>query len=176
MKSLLAILLFIPGLVLGQKMKKADKAILESLKTNIAYLADDKLEGRRAGSQGEALAVSYITDQFTKAGLQPKGEKSSYIQPFIIDDGKKLKSSTVFQVNGHDLKPGSEFFPLGYSPDSRLIEAATSTALAETNAPWFKDLADPLVNNKDNPHFDLQEFIGTTIKNAAAKGASALVL
>jgi hypothetical protein len=176
MKPHLVFLLFIPGLVFGQKLKKADKAILESLKTNIAYLADDKLEGRRAGSQGEALAVSFITEQFTKAGLQPKGEKGGYIQLFTIDDGKNLKPTSLFQVNGNDLKPGSEFFPMGYSPDSRLIEAATSTALAEKNAPWFKDLADPLVNNKDNPHFDLQEFILTAIKNASAKGASALIL
>ena len=176
MKQLLTLLLFLPGMVIGQKLKKADKAVIESLKTNIYYLADDKLEGRRAGTPGEALAVSYITAQFTKAGLQPKGENGGFIQPFTIDDGKRVKSSSIFQVNGHDLKPETDFFPLGYSPDSRLIEAATSTSLAETNAPWFKDLGDALLSNKDNPHFDLQEYIRNTVKNAAEKKASALVL
>ena len=176
MKQLFALLLFLPVIVFGQKLKKADKAMIESLKTNISYLADDKLEGRRAGTPGEALAVSYITAQFTKAGLQPKGENSSFIQPFTIDDGKRVKPSSIFQVNGHELKPGTEFFPLGYSPDSRLIEAATSTSLAETNAPWFKDLGDALLSNKDNPHFDIQEYIRNTVKNASDKKASALVL
>ena len=176
MKQLLTLLLFLPVLVIGQKLKKADKAMIESLKANIYYLADDKLEGRRAGTPGEALAVSYITEQFTKAGLQPKGENGGFIQPFTIDDGKRVKPSSIFQVNGRDLKPGTDFFPLGNSPDSRLIEAATSTSLAETNAPWFKDLGDALLSNKDNPHFDIQEFIRNTVKNAAEKKASALVL
>ena len=37
----------------AQKLKKEDKLTLANLKTHIAYLADDKLEGRRAGSNGE---------------------------------------------------------------------------------------------------------------------------
>ncbi len=176
MKSLFAFLLFLPSILLAQKLKKADKAVIESIKASISYLADDKLEGRRAGSPGEGLAVSYITGQFTKAGLQPKGENSSFVQPFTIDDGKKIKPSSLFQVNGHDLATGTEYFPLGFSPDSKLIEAATSTSLAERNSPWFKDLGDPLLANKDNPHFDLADFIKTAIKNAADKGASILIL
>jgi aminopeptidase YwaD len=163
-------------MVNAQKLKKADKAAIESLKASVSYLADDKLEGRRAGTPGENLAATFITEQFTKAGLQPKGENGSYIQPFTIDDGKKIKASSIFQVNGKDLVPGTDFFPLGFSPDSRLIEAATSTSLAERNSPWFKDLGDPLLTNKDNPHFDLSEFVKTTVKNAADKGASVLIL
>ncbi len=41
-------------------------------------------------SPGEGLAVQYITAEFTKAGLSPKGEKG-YVQPFVIDDGKAVK-------------------------------------------------------------------------------------
>jgi aminopeptidase YwaD len=176
MRTFILFLLILPLVASAQKLKKADKAVIESIKANIYYLADDKLEGRRAGTPGEALAVTYITDQFTRAGLQPKGENNSYVQPFIIDDGKKIKPSSIFQVNGKDLAPGTEFFPLGFSPDSKLIEAATSTSLAERNSPWFKDLGDPLTVNKDNPHFDLTDFIRNEIKNASEKGASALIL
>jgi hypothetical protein len=175
MKRLFALFLLLPAMAGAQKLKKADKAIVESLKSSVSYLADDKLEGRRAGTPGEGLAATFITEQFTKAGLQPKGE-NGYLQPFTIDDGKKIKPSSMFQVNGKDLAPGTEFFPLGFSPDSKLIEAATSTSLAERNSPWFKDLGDPLLSNKDNPHFDLTDFIKTIIKNAADKGASALIL
>jgi aminopeptidase YwaD len=176
MKSIFVLLLLLPVMVNAQKLKKADKAAIESLKASVSYLADDKLEGRRAGTPGENLAATYITEQFTKAGLQPKGENGGYIQPFSIDDGRKIKSSSIFQVNGKDLAPGTDFFPLGFSPDSRLIEAATSTSLAERNSPWFKDLGDPLLANKDNPHFDLAEFIKTSVRNAADKGASVLIL
>jgi aminopeptidase YwaD len=176
MKPIFLSLLLLHGIVFGQKMKKSDRAILESLKANIGYLADDKLEGRRAGTPGEGLAMNYIADQFTKAGLQPRGDNNGFVQAFNIDDGRAIKPSSIFQVDGRDLKPGTDFFPLGYSPDSRLIEAAASTSLAEKNTPWFKDLGDALVNNKDNPHFDLSDFIHTSIKNAATKGASALIL
>ena len=69
MKPILAVLLFLPVFAIAQKLKKADKAILESLKTNIAYLSDDKLEGRRAGTNGEVLAVTFITDD-TDEGSQ----------------------------------------------------------------------------------------------------------
>ncbi len=176
MKSLFFALLLSPAMVFAQKLKKADKVIVESLKTNIGYLASDKLEGRRAGSPGEALAAVYITEQFTKAGLQPKGEGSTYTQAFTIDDGRAIKPSSLFQINGADLKPGTDFFLLSNSPDTKLIEAATSVSLAEYNTPWFKDLGDELLNNKDNPHFDIQEFIKTLVKNASDKKASAVIL
>jgi aminopeptidase YwaD len=37
----------------AQKLKKADKAVIASLEEHIHFLADDKLQGRRAGSEGE---------------------------------------------------------------------------------------------------------------------------
>jgi hypothetical protein len=83
MKKIVSFLLFLPVVVFGQKMKKADKQIVESVKASIGYLADDKLEGRRAGSPGEALAIAFITDKFTKAGLSPKGENK--LPPAIYD-------------------------------------------------------------------------------------------
>lgn len=176
MKPFIALMLLLPVMAIGQKLKKSDKAIVESLKTSIYFLADDKLEGRRAGTAGEGLAANFITDQFTRAGLKPKGDSGRFVQSFPIDDGKKVKPSSIFQIDGHDMVPGTEFFPLAFSPDSRLIEAATSTSLAERSSPWFKDLGDALLTNKDNPHFDLPEFIRTSIKNAADKGASVLIL
>src|SRR5688572_16835735 len=59
----------------AQKLSKGDKAIVSGLKSHITYLADDKLEGRRAGTAGEKMAMDYISTQFAKAGLVPKGEQ-----------------------------------------------------------------------------------------------------
>ena len=58
--------LFLPLLLLSvtafsQKLNKSDKAIIANLKAHIGYLADDKLEGRRAGTEGEKLAGEYIS-------------------------------------------------------------------------------------------------------------------
>jgi aminopeptidase YwaD len=77
-------LLLIHGFSFSQKLKKADKVVVASLKADISYLADDKLEGRRAGTNGEKLAREYISAQFQKAGLQPKADNNSWYQSFEI--------------------------------------------------------------------------------------------
>jgi aminopeptidase YwaD len=158
----------------AQKLKKADKAIITNLQAHISYLADDKLEGRRAGTHGEKLAREYISAQFQHAGLQPKGQDSWY-QPFEIKDGKQVNPATLFLINGHDLKLNEDFFPFVFSPNASL-EAAVSMALKERDVPWFADLKDMLEENKDNPHFDIEEGIKAKAKKVAEKGASALIV
>lgn len=176
MKKILFLILLLPVIGFAQKLKKADKQIIESLKNHIGYLADDKLEGRRAGTPGEALAVKYITDKFIAAGLSPKGENNGFLQPFSIDEGREISKASLFNVNGRDLKPGVEFFPLGFSPDSRLIESLSSISIAESGEPWFLNLGEALQANKDNPHFDQISWIRNQVKNASDKGATAVIL
>jgi hypothetical protein len=158
----------------GQKLRKADRIVNENLKSHISYLADDKLEGRRAGTQGEQLAATYIAKQFEKHGLQPKGE-NSWLQPFEINDGKQVNKSTFLLINDHDLKQGKDFFPLTYSPNTT-IEAAFATALRERGVPWVIDLKEMLEENKDNPHYDIYEALRTQSAQAAEKGATALIV
>jgi aminopeptidase YwaD len=160
--------------VSAQKLTRADKAIVSSLKTHISYLADDKLEGRRAGTNGEKLAIEYISSQFAKAGLTPKGD-SSWFQSFSIYDGKEINSATHFIVNGNDLKLNSEYFPLAFSPN-KSCNAAVELALLEGGVPWFIDIADILETNKDNPHYDLENEIRGRAEKASQKGATALIL
>lgn len=177
MKNIIWFLFFLPLVVFGQKMKKADKQIVESVKASISYLADDKLEGRRAGSPGEALATAYIIDKFTRAGITPKGANNSFLQPFTIDEGREInKKTSFFRVDGKDLDPGVEFYPMGYSPDSKMIEAASAVSVPERGVPWFINLAEGLIANKDNPHFDQPTWIRNQVKNAYDKGATAVVL
>jgi len=44
------------------------------------YLADDALEGRRAGSAGAACAAEYLAYAFRRLGLAPGGEDGGYFQ------------------------------------------------------------------------------------------------
>jgi aminopeptidase YwaD len=176
MKSILISLLFISQLTFAQRLKKADRKIVEDLKRNIGYLADDKLEGRRVGTPGEKLAYEYISNQFKAAGLEPKGENGYYLQEFEINDGKQINPGTIFRVNETTLYPGKDFIPMAFSPNSPLIEAAVAVSLSEKGVPWFKDLDPVLENNLNNPHFDIEEYIKTEAMQAAQKGARALVL
>lgn len=175
MKKLVFLFLCFPIVLFAQKLKKADKQVMDALQSHIYFLADDKLEGRRAGTAGEGLAVQYITAEFTKAGLSPKGE-NGFVQAFTIDDGRGVKQTSLFEVNGKSLVPGKDFFPMGYSPDSKLLESASAVSVMEKGSPWFINLAEGIIPNKDNPHFDLDNWIRNQIKNAHEKGATAVIL
>jgi aminopeptidase YwaD len=161
------------GITHSQKLKKADKVVIANLQAHVNFLADDKLEGRRAGTNGEKLAMEYIAGQFEKAGLQPKGDNNWY-QPFDINDGKEISKSGYFFINGGEIK-ATDYFPFMGSPD-KFIESAPSIALRENGLPWFLDLKEELETNKDNPHFDAKAYVLEQIKNAAKKKATSLIV
>ena len=176
---LLALLLLNFQITLAQKSKSAklskeDKATLSGLQKNISFLADDKLEGRRAGTNGEKLAREYISNEFQKAGLLPKGSEG-YYQPFEINDGKQINPGTQLNINNTLFVPGKDFFPFPFS-SNKSLEASLMLSEQEINRPWFYDLKAGLEENKANPHFDLSEYILTNVKKAKEKGASAIIL
>ena len=53
----------------------------DSLRARMAYLADDRLEGRGTGTRGYQLAADYVAKQFESAGLTPAGVQGSWFQP-----------------------------------------------------------------------------------------------
>ena len=156
------------------KLNKAEKTIVTNLQSHIAFLANDKLEGRRAGTNGERLAMEYISKRFQETGLQPKGTNGFY-QPFEIYDGKQINPGTHFIINGNDLQPGKDFFPFSWSSNISL-EALPAIAVQEADMPWIIDLKESLEENKNNPHFDLTEYIRDNAKKAKEKGASSIIL
>ena len=156
---------------MGQKLKKADKEVIENLKSHIGYLAGDRLEGRRAGTEGEKLAMDYIQSRFQQAGLQPAQPGGSFAQGFAIAEGKSYQPSYLL-LNGDSISRDL-FFPLPASPEQQL-QATPSIALKEAKVPWFTDLKEPLQAALANPHFDLPAYLATAAKASAKKGATAL--
>jgi len=167
--------LFASLISFSQKLKKADKALIKDLQTHVAVLADDKMEGRRAGTAGEKMASQYISNQFSAAGLQPKGDDGGWLQSFEINDGKEVRPASHFLINGNDLKLNADYFPLAYSANAS-VEALPAFSLPESGMPWFIDLDDWLEENKDNPHFDLEEKIRQKAIEIYGKGATAMIV
>lgn len=64
---------------------KAD-SLQENLRKHIAYLASEKLEGRRTGTEGATVAAGYIANQFAKLRLRPGSRgtdgRAGYLQSF----------------------------------------------------------------------------------------------
>ena len=158
----------------SSRLSKADQATVTNLQSHITYLASDKLEGRRPGSAGEKLAGEYISQKFQEAGLQPKGSEG-FFQPFEIYDGKQINDATHFIINQNHLAAEKDFFPFPFSQNMS-IEALPAIAVQEADMPWFYDLKETLEENKNNPHFDLHEFIRSNAKKAKSRGASAVIL
>ncbi len=61
-------------------------AVQTNLRSHIEYLASDKLEGRRTGTEGATAAAGYIANQFAKLKLKPGSRgpngKAGYLQAF----------------------------------------------------------------------------------------------
>ena len=175
MKNILLCLILFTQVVSAQRLKKSDKIIIDNLHNEIDYLASDKLEGRRTGTPGEKLAYEYLSDQFKKLGLIPKGDNNTFVQSFEINEGKQILPSTHLVINSNDLVIEKDFFPFIFSAQSS-VEANASPSLLEKGMPWFLDIKDILEKNKNNPHFDLEEAIKNNAIDFARKGASALIV
>lgn len=176
MKSIVTFLFFVllTSTSFAQKLSKSDKVSLANLHTHTSYLADDKLEGRRTGTKGEELAYKYIIQQFEQNGIEPKGE-NGFLQAFEINEGKQVLASTFFIFNEEHLKIEKDFFPFSWSANGK-IETLAAASLHEGGSAWFWDIKELLVENENNPHFDLLNAIRTKEKDAVQKGATALIL
>jgi hypothetical protein len=176
MKNLLLLIALFPYFIFAQKLSRSEKNTLKGISSHISFLSDDNLEGRRAGTRGELLASNYIQSQFAEALLKPLGTNSSYFQRFTVNDGNNFTKSSFFFVNGTELKPFVDYFPLNNCPNTKLIECAVSISLAESNAPWFLNWEEIVESNKSNPHFDFKAFLAEKITTVSKKGATGLIL
>jgi aminopeptidase YwaD len=163
---------FFPSAI-SQKLRKADKEVISDLQSDIGYLTNDKLEGRRSGTPGETLASDYIIAGFEKAGLKPMGDSSTWLQRFEIYDGKDI-SHTRFSINNTALIPDTEFIPLSFSARGK-VDGSPAIALQESGSPWFYDLKETIEAAQSNPHFDLGKILREKTKLFASRGASAVI-
>ncbi len=78
-----------------------ERITVESLSAPMAFLADDLLEGRGVGSNGDALTQLYLKSQFELFGLKPGGEDGSWTQRVPIL-GMKAETVQALTVKGPD--------------------------------------------------------------------------
>lgn len=103
----------------------SDRTLGERWWAHVAFLADDRLEGRNTGSPGHRKAAEYVAKQFELAGARPGGVRG-YVQPvaFVARQIQEGKSSLAL-VRGGVVVPlalGSDVaVGLGYEPAPALI-------------------------------------------------------
>jgi hypothetical protein len=97
----------------------------EDLRAHVKYLASDELEGRLAGTEGNAKAAKYIAGLFAQYGLTPAGDNGTYFQSFDFVSAVKLgaENSLAFEGNAipddlRNLRINDHFRPLGFSSNA----------------------------------------------------------
>lgn len=79
----------------GDARIQADPA---ALRGHMAFLADDLLEGREAGTRGDALAQLYVAGRFAAIGLRPAGDAGGYAQRFRVRATTLDRESVRFEI------------------------------------------------------------------------------
>lgn len=156
-------------------MAAANAATETNLRRHIGLLASDSLEGRRTGTAGEEKAVQYIEAYYRQLGIRGLQSDGSFRQPFTVDEGKAPAEQMRCMVNEQPLQWGADYVALPWSAE-KAIEDVAAVALQEQGAPWWYDMADDLEANKNNPHLAPEQLIRDKAKDAAAKGATALLV
>jgi Zn-dependent M28 family amino/carboxypeptidase len=80
-------------LIIFSSCKKVETKVV-SIKEDVIFLSDDKLEGRQTGTKGEQAAADYIANRFKTLGIEPKGT-DGFLQKFSF----KPKTDPHQEVN-----------------------------------------------------------------------------
>ena len=70
------------------------------LRAHMTFLADDLMEGREAGTRADGLTQAYIASRFSAIGLEPAGDKGSFLQRFRVRAARLDPGSVDFRISG----------------------------------------------------------------------------
>ena len=73
---------------------------LDQLLAHTKKLSSDEFEGRAPGTKGEELSVTYLADQFKKAGLKPGNTDGTYFQKVPLVGITPTPAPLVFHKGG----------------------------------------------------------------------------
>ena len=113
----------------------------EAIKAHIAYLADDRLLGRKAGTPGYQMAVDYVAGQLKTLGVQPAGENGTFIQKVRLRCAFLQPGATFaareWQGTTLALAPGQDYvlYPNPELPATRVADAPLAFAGFGISAP-----------------------------------------
>ena len=96
MKQILILVFFTALLGCNTTYKPENK-----IKEDVTFLADDKLEGRGTGTDGEKAAANYIAKRFKELGLEGKGT-NGYFQDFTFKPKTDPHSEVKYTLMNSD--------------------------------------------------------------------------
>ena len=179
----LAVALLLATPVAARPQFSADR-----IRADVAFLADDLLEGRDTGSRGHEIAARYAAAQFAVAGLQPGARDGSWFQRITLQErqlGPAGSSLTIAGPGGSRTwanGDGLVFRPTTAAPVTDLTAPAVFVGYGlDAPAQGFNDFAGLDVRGKiivylnglpaGPPNEVWAHLVATRAKMAAARGA-----
>lgn len=94
---------------------------VDELRRYVRYLADDELEGRRTGTEGNLLAAGYIAGSFAQNGLEPVNGKYFHYFPYLakVKAGPGNAFHLTTPAKSSELTFDTDFTPLGFSSNGK---------------------------------------------------------
>lgn len=119
--------------VAGGALAEPYKPSADAIRAHIAFLADDAMRGREAGSPEYEIAASYVASRFVEYGLKPAGDAGSYLQKvamttYVPSEGRialnpRSGGSGAPLVFGEDYIPGGSPIAAEVKLDAPLVFA-----------------------------------------------------
>jgi len=75
-----------------------DPAAASRIEADVRYLADDRLQGREAGTAGYDLAAEYVARRYRDIGLQPAGDDGSFFQQVPLLKATREQDGARFEI------------------------------------------------------------------------------
>ncbi|WP_129648028.1 M28 family metallopeptidase [Peristeroidobacter agariperforans] len=121
------------GMVGSTAMAEAAMVSGEAIKAHTAFLSDDLLEGREAGTRGYDIAAAYVATQFALYGLKPAGANTDFyqrvplrrrsLQPDGVRFEIRTKDGTTHYQNGRDIAVDASPYTLAEDIEAEVVFA-----------------------------------------------------
>ncbi|MDP5277666.1 M20/M25/M40 family metallo-hydrolase [Sphingomonas sp. DG1-23] len=77
------------------------------VRKHVTFLADDRLEGRDAGTPGHEIAARYVAEQFAALGLKPGGTDGWFQQVSLAEYGLDDRHPAALRIGKHAFVNGA---------------------------------------------------------------------
>jgi hypothetical protein len=94
------------------------------LKVRLSILADDSMQGREAGTQGNVNATDYIAAEAQRIGLQPAGDSGGWFQMVPLVK-RQISKATGLEVDETAYSPWTDFLPRDQGKGARSVNGVT---------------------------------------------------
>lgn len=98
----------------------------DRIKADVAFLADDRLEGRYTGSPGHEIAARYVAARFAALGLKPAANGDWYQQVPLLKGERRTDAPSAIRIDGQSFPNGKDvsFRASTRAPDQKVAAEA----------------------------------------------------